>query len=90
MTTTRMPKTLCPACHHTLDAASGLGLDGAPSAGDFTVCIACGTPLRFTHDGGVREFTTDDFRELAADPKCFEAMQKLMQAVATLPRSMRR
>lgn len=43
-----LPESDCPACGHSLNAASTLP-DGerGPQVGDVTVCLYCATPLMF-------------------------------------------
>lgn len=41
----------CPICGEVLDAATGIqGKKVAPKEDDFTMCIYCGTLLRFNSD----------------------------------------
>jgi len=42
----------CPICLAKLDGVTQVGgTDATPSPGDFTFCVYCGAPLRFTSDG---------------------------------------
>jgi hypothetical protein len=44
----RVRRSACPTCGTTLNAASAVGeADSKPSQGDFTLCINCGTIMRF-------------------------------------------
>jgi len=61
-THTVAPDAACPHCHHTLDAATGVESESAPSEGDISICWYCGNwlvfdrvlkPLARTQDGVV-------------------------------------
>jgi hypothetical protein len=62
-----LPASRCTACGHLVDAASCVGNDGAPSPGDFTVCIACGHIMGFAADLTLRELTGDEIVAAAGD-----------------------
>ena len=44
----RLQKTSCPNCQKELDAASGINADITPKPGDYSICLWCGTFLKFT------------------------------------------
>ena len=46
-TTTRIVETFCPSCFTRLDAATSMYSPGAPSPGDFTICLECASVLTF-------------------------------------------
>jgi hypothetical protein len=59
------PDSSCPQCGKRFDRASSVINDHArPSPGDFSLCIACGTVLRFTDDLSVRLATHDEVAAL--------------------------
>jgi hypothetical protein len=49
--TTMLPAQLCPVCGHLLDSHSAVEDHGKrPEDGDFSVCLACGSVLRYGAD----------------------------------------
>lgn len=70
----------CPKCSATLDGVTSVrGKDESPDQGDFTLCIYCATPLRFTDGLGLRLATEDDLAEL--DPTQREGLDHVAQVV---------
>ena len=61
----------CPACRRMLDGAFCVDGDRTPTEGDFTVCLSCTTPLRYTAGLGLRLASEKDVAELSLD----EALQ---------------
>lgn len=54
MTEHRMFPAKCPWCDHPLDAATfPSGRSTPPRAGDLSVCLGCGKPLRFAEVAGL-------------------------------------
>lgn len=47
----RTSASACPTCKTILDGASGIGNRDAPQPGDYSVCVYCGTILRFLQSG---------------------------------------
>lgn len=63
-----MNPCLCPNCGNLLECASHLSDDSLkPRPGDYSICIGCGTVLRFTSDMKVTEVTEDEFLSLNRD-----------------------
>ncbi len=82
--------SLCPQCGCKLDMAThpmkddGTGVvgTGAPDPGDFSMCLDCGTPLRFDDSMVLRKATADDLRLLEpAQLKLMFAMQTVRNLV---------
>jgi hypothetical protein len=60
-----LPPRECPVCHTKLDRASNATLEKvAPRVGDITVCIDCGTGLRFGLGLNLTSLTPDQEREM--------------------------
>ena len=55
----KTPSCPCPACHTVMNGAAGVTTDESPSPGDITICIECGSILKFGPDFQL-ELTTDD------------------------------
>ena len=59
-----------PCCGYIVDSASVIGSNKplVPKKGDFTICLRCGSWLRFTDaTGAVRPFEAEDILDLDAD-----------------------
>lgn len=54
MNTEEMPGCNCPNCGKEFDSVMNLAGGGKPVAGNWTICLACAQPLRFTDDLTVR------------------------------------
>lgn len=61
--TTVMPKSLCPGCGDAPDMATSTTEPAAPEPGDFSICLNCGTILRFDTELRVQRATDADFRQ---------------------------
>lgn len=66
--TTWPKKTQCPKCGHHHDCATYLGLQGyrprEPKPGDYTLCICCGSILRFTDIGlGIADLRSENISD---------------------------
>jgi hypothetical protein len=58
--TYRLPLRVFPCCGYEVDAHTGQ-LEGAPAAGDLTVCAKCGAFLMYTDsEGATRRMTPRD------------------------------
>jgi len=64
----RMKEAKCPRCGRVMDGATNCTGDGAPSAGDFTVCFYCATILRFGFALQLEMPARADFEELMRQP----------------------
>lgn len=87
MKTTEMEARPCPQCGAPNNRATSMGSDDAPSPGDVSLCVGCGTILVFADDLSSRKPTTDEEVEiLLAMPAEFRAafleMQAILQATA--------
>jgi hypothetical protein len=72
----------CPTCGKVLDAAMSLYHKEPPEAGCLTVCIYCGTALKFDADGGLQRLSDDDLAEIALeDPATFSLVVKTQNVV---------
>lgn len=58
-------KAACPVCSRALNASKRVaGPEGAPEAGDLTICVYCFAPLVFQSEG-YREASHDEARKHA-------------------------
>jgi hypothetical protein len=80
--TTRLSPDPCPVCKAKLDAVTILtSPKGTPEPGDFSICLYCGTVLRFGASLRVREAMAGEIQQLQdTEPKIFEALQKVIAA----------
>jgi hypothetical protein len=63
----RLPASPCPICEVTLNAAANCFDETAPGPGDVTICIACGTLLRFAADLTLRLMSPEEESALRRD-----------------------
>lgn len=84
MTTTILQTTSCPACHHTLDACTGVNHDHGPKDGDLTLCIGCGSFLVIESltPYQLRLMTQKEIDEL--DDATLNLMTKVSQKILTI------
>lgn len=54
----------CRKCGHGLNEASSLAGDYKPSAGDYSMCLACGNLSVFNDDLTLRESNPDEAEEM--------------------------
>jgi predicted nucleic-acid-binding Zn-ribbon protein len=66
--TERFPETRCRACGYTLNALAHVGGIEGVTAGDVSVCIACGNVAIFTDDLALRAPTAAEWRDIMANP----------------------
>lgn len=70
MRTTDLTPSPCWSCGYVIDAATGVGNDNAPKAGDVSICLRCGA-LGVYADGPaglvVRKPTDEEFDVMAHD-----------------------
>ena len=59
----------CPACTSICTAATGLEQDEPPNPGDFTVCIFCGTLLKFEEGLALRTIADWELDVLPAETR---------------------
>jgi hypothetical protein len=81
----RMQQSPCPQCGHRLDGITPAALNRLPAPfpdeGDFSVCMYCGSVLRFESNGKLHKATPDDLAELINnDPKAFTLIQTVTVA----------
>lgn len=64
MSAYKVPENACPACGHRLDGAMAHPSveDVPPTPGDLSVCIACGSILRFLDDMALAEVSVFELR----------------------------
>lgn len=88
--TTEFPAT-CPTCGYRMDAHSAIGdHDAVPKDGDFSICIACGSPAIYTWLEGLgilalRQPTASENVEAMRDDRIIAAMLAHRQARASKP-----
>lgn len=84
---TPTPVDLCFRCGYAFDGARG---DGAPMAGDFTICLSCGELLRYGPDLRTRPTTCEDVAVMT--PSQVEGVRRAQAAIragkfrVTMPR----
>jgi hypothetical protein len=84
--TTRLKPDYCPACFHRLDSATGAFEDVAPQAGDFTVCIQCGTILEFSETLQLKRLSKHAKQRIAETPKLATELARVVEGVQLLKR----
>lgn len=78
----RVKPTACPTCGKVLDAAISLYHKEPPEAGCLTVCIYCGTALKFDSAGGLQKLSDGDLAEIAlVDGAAFSLLLKAQNAI---------
>lgn len=87
--TTHTPVSFCPACGYTLDAASSFDEAAAPSAGDFSVCIACAAVLRFDRELRLRAASPALVAQACSrDPELRRSLLRTLASVREMHRVM--
>jgi len=77
-----LPESTCPDCGYHMDAATSVdGEDGAPQAGDLSLCISCGALLEFNEDLLLVKATRETVSELDV-----ESLEELLTAQAYIER----
>jgi hypothetical protein len=80
----------CPVCQCQLTGAlpttnNREQAKWTPIPGDYSICVYCGTPLRFEMDLQYKVATRDDLKELQdAQPDTFALMEKMIVAANQL------
>jgi RNase P subunit RPR2 len=59
--------TVCPGCRQTINATSDPKGRGAPRSGDVTICVGCGTILRFDAQLRLSAMTPEQLEQLPAN-----------------------
>jgi hypothetical protein len=80
MRTTRLPETdACPFCRKTLDAATASPdtPNAAPSEGDATFCLGCGSLLIFGSGLRLRRPTLQETSEVLGDPQAVSVLRAI-------------
>ena len=70
-----MPPNKCLSCGTLCDAATSVGCDDAPGAGDITVCLYCGHIMAFDDHLRMRELTGDEMLDIAGNKNIIEIMK---------------
>jgi hypothetical protein len=60
----RTPECSCPKCGHIITAATNTREDCAPSIGDLSVCLECGTLFKFSELLHVQALSDKELKEL--------------------------
>jgi hypothetical protein len=76
-----VPQGQCPVCQALLDGVTKISTkrveDDNPCEGDFSVCIYCGSMLRFGIGLTLYEVTRQDLKQLLdEDPEVFKLLQR--------------
>lgn len=79
-TTTALPKSRCCECGYESDHASG---PGAPTPGDASLCIDCGSLSFFADDMTLRAPTRDEMLAAAVDSELQRLRRIILQAKAS-------
>jgi hypothetical protein len=74
----RLPESDCPGCGKKLDSATNLTGGSGIDRGDYSVCIRCGTLLRYDQQLHVKKATKTELGELKS--RNISAYLKLMKA----------
>jgi hypothetical protein len=74
----------CPVCKMVLDEISPVNTEGIPEPGSYTVCMYCGSILRFGLGMRLEEISKDELREMAKDSELFELLTVLVKAAKEL------
>lgn len=77
--TYRVPAGTCPGCERKADGAASIEGKGAPSEGDLTVCIGCGTILAYGPHMRLRRVTAEELAAL--HPQTAEDLKRVRRAV---------
>lgn len=89
MSETVTPLNLCPTCGYAMDRATdALDEPGAPAPkpGDFSMCLSCGQPLRFTEGLHIRVCPPDELHLLPmAQRLVFDKARAYIQRRGPLP-----
>lgn len=62
-----MPTQHCPVCRYSFDAATRIWGEGGPDPGSFTLCLKCGSVLRWNHRMDLYALTAAELRELPGE-----------------------
>jgi len=89
-THTFLPESSCPRCKYLMDATTPMdAIKSGPGAGDFTICLNCGTLLRFTDHLYLREMEPEELDELGASQRIMiNKAQALIWSRGPLPKKM--
>jgi hypothetical protein len=60
----KMPLQICPVCDLKMDTATAVRHDSSPQPGALTVCIGCGSFLKFGETLELELLPAEEFREL--------------------------
>jgi DNA-directed RNA polymerase subunit RPC12/RpoP len=79
--TTGTPNNLCPHCGHHIEAATSF--EGKTPTPDTAVslCISCGSILRFNQDLTVRLASVDEIEDLMSDATARRVVQRLQAEI---------
>ena len=64
------PQSFCPACGYSIDAASCVAQDAAPSPGDLSLCARCCAWLQFDAQMRLQAVFGEKLAQIRADPLC--------------------
>jgi len=84
----RLKEQACPGCHRPLTGAANVdGCDGAPVAGDVTVCIYCTMLLVYDAQLSLRELDELELGALASDTRAalLEARARILELQRRTP-----
>lgn len=66
----------CPSCLRQMDCATAVSGEAKPSPGDVSICINCGTFLRFDPDLNIELLDDDSFDAFPEDSRATLSMAK--------------
>jgi hypothetical protein len=70
-----MKVPICPVCSNQRGGLAPVLQRGAPSEGDFSLCLYCGAMLRFTRNLSLRLAADDELKEFKEkQPKLFHVL----------------
>jgi hypothetical protein len=79
----------CPCCGKTLDAATAIAdeRDPIPEAGDFSICLYCGTILEYEEDFFLHVASDDRLSQLnGSEPAVYQQLIQVRNAIQTFIR----
>jgi tRNA1(Val) A37 N6-methylase TrmN6 len=77
--TTRSPARFCPSCFILLDSITSVYKDLTPEAGDFSVCLKCGSVLYIVQTAGGFEYELSSLT--AIPPHSRRAFARVVEAI---------
>ncbi len=88
MKTSDVKESSCPQCGTKFNQATHLSKDVQPKPGDMSLCINCGTILKFKNNLTVRLATLEEMLQLANENRAaFNELSRMQAAIVVLKQS---